>query len=263
MKRIKLIVQYDGTDFCGWAEQKAARSVQRTLKECIYRATGEIVELRGASRTDSGAHALGQVADFASNLPIEPSKWAQIINRVAPIDLRVSKSSLVHGDFHSRFFARSRTYRYTISELDKVDPMKSRYVYEGGRQLDLAKMRSAARHLIGEHDFRAFGEELENVENAVRSVLVAEIIRKGTELHIMLEANAFIRGMVRRISGGLFEVGRGHRSEGSMVRLLDTSARESEQLPVVLPARGLTLMRVQYGKRLRDLRLDDKGSNCQ
>jgi len=206
---------------------------------------------------------LGQVADFATSLPIEPAKWAQIINRVAPIDIRVVKSSAANMDFHSRFFARSRTYRYTISEVDKVEPMKSRYVFEGGRQLDLARMQAAAKLLIGEHDFRAFGEELENVKNAVRRILVAEIVRKGNQLEIKLEANAFIRGMVRRISGGLFEVGRGHRSEESIARLLKTSARASQQLPVVLPAKGLTLMRVHYGRKLRDLRLDNDGSECQ
>lgn len=259
--RIKLVVQYDGTDFCGWAEQPDQRTVQSTLKECIHRATGQEVELRGASRTDSGAHALGQVADFRTNLPIEPRKWSEIVNRWLPGDIRIADSSEVPDEFHSRFFARSRTYLYRISLEQKADPLKSRYVFEGGYRLDVASMRKAARLLEGEHDFRAFGEELEAVQNTRRCIYRTEVTAMDDEVRIELEANAFLRGMVRRISGGLFEVGRGRRSLESLATLLDPQKRKLEQWPVVLPAKGLTLLRVEYGSSMRDLRSEQPGDN--
>lgn len=258
--RIKLVVQYDGTDFCGWAEQREHRTVQGTLKECIHRATGEDVELRGASRTDSGAHALGQVADFETKLQIEPAKWSDIVNRWLPNDLRVAESSEVPEEFHSRFFARSRTYLYRISRLQKANPMESRYVFAGGRELDIKRMREAAVLLIGKHDVRAFGEELDGVENTRRSVLRAEVIEVGDEACIELKATAFIRGMVRRIGGGLFEVGCGRRDVESFGKLLDPKRRDGQQWPVVLPAKGLTLVEVEYGSPLRDLRDETPGN---
>lgn len=214
------------------------------------------MDIRGASRTDSGAHSLGQIADFESGVSIEPKKWAAILNRLLPIDVRIARSEKVRADFHSRFFARSRTYLYRISEWSRVQPMRSRYVFEGGHSIDISAMRKSAEALLGENDFLAFAEELQNVENTRRNVLRCAIRKTSDEVRIEIEATAFLRGMVRRISGGLFEVGRGHRTVESFGRLLDEAARDDEQWPVVLPARGLTLKKVYYGEPLRDLRTE-------
>jgi tRNA pseudouridine38-40 synthase len=254
VRRIKLVVQYDGTDYRGWAEQPRARTVSGTLKNAITRATGIEVELRGASRTDSGGHAAGQVADFATSLDIPTGKWPDVINRWLPGDIRVLRASAVPMRFHSRFFARSRTYEYRFAESRRAPPERSRFVHSVGWELDLLAMSRAASLLVGDHDFRAFGEELVGVENSVRRVDSATVRRRKAEVVVRLEASAFIRGMVRRISGGLLEVGRGKRSVEEFENLLDVRRRDWEQWPVVLPARGLMLMKVTYGRPLRDLR---------
>ncbi|MCH8274593.1 MAG: tRNA pseudouridine(38-40) synthase TruA [Armatimonadetes bacterium] len=253
-RRIRLVIQYDGTDFCGWAEQKDVRTVQGTLKESICRVCGESADLRGASRTDAGAHALGQVADFLTPNPMPPAKWELVLNRVLPPDTRIARASRVPLRFHSRFFARSRVYEYRISERARVEPTRSRYVYECGTRLDTDPMEEAAASLPGEHDFRAFSEKLDALENATRRVLRASVRRARDEVRILLEASAFVRGMARRIAGGLFEVGRGKRSVSEFRRLLVRHERDGVRWPVVLPAKGLTLLKVRYGVSHRDVR---------
>lgn len=252
--RIGLVVQYDGTDFCGWAEQQGQRTVQGTLKTCIESVCQHGVELRGASRTDSGAHALGQFADFETESPMPAERWAKALNDRLPLDVRIAKSKAVPSEFHSRFFARSRTYRYRISEEERVSPMTARYVYASGRQVNERAMAEAAAMVAGRHDFLAFGEELPADCNTVREVFACSVQRHGREVRITIRANAFIRGMVRRIAGGLFEVGVGRRSREEFASLLDTAGRASIPWPVVLPARGLTLLKVDYGRSYRDFR---------
>lgn len=253
-KRIKLVVQYDGTDFCGWAEQKDVRTVQSTLKECILRVSGEEVELRGASRTDSGAHALGQVCDFLTSRPIQPKKWAEILNRALPEDVRVVSSEEVSENFHSRFYARSRVYVYRLSMQDRVEPMKMRYLHCIGSELDVEKMQKAGSKIIGIHDFRKFGEQTRTIENTAREMLNLKVLKVKNDVKIIMEANAFIRGMARRIAGGLLEVGLKKRNVKEIEELLDMKSNEKIQLPKVLPAKGLTLVKVRYGRKLRDIR---------
>lgn len=252
--RIGLVIQYDGTDFCGWAEQQGQRTVQGTLKTCIESVCNHAVELRGASRTDSGAHALGQFADFETESPMPAERWAKALNDRLPLDVRVAKSKAVPSEFHSRFFARSRTYRYRISEEERVSPMLARFVYASGREMNERAMADAAAMLLGRRDFLPFGEELPPDCNTVREVYACSVQRCGREVRITIQANAFIRGMVRRIAGGLFEVGVGRRSREEFASLLDTERRTSIPWPVVLPARGLTLLKVDYGRSYRDVR---------
>ncbi len=253
-RRIKLLIQFDGTDYCGWAEQAKQRSVLGTLKSCIREISGETPDLRGCSRTDSGAHALGMVADFETGNPMPTEKWSFVMNRLLPIDVRVVSSCKAPMDFHSRFFARSREYVYRIALSDKVDPFRARFVYDTWRPLELRVMQDAARDLQGHHDFRAFGEELEGLENAVREVKKISVTKVGDEIKLRIEATAFIRGMMRRIAGGLFEVGCGKRTIEDFRILTDPTKRDEVKWPVVLPARGLVLVKAKYGRRLRDYR---------
>jgi tRNA pseudouridine38-40 synthase len=257
MRRIRLLIQYDGTDFCGWADQPNVRTVQGTLTDCIRRVSGEEVELTGASRTDSGAHAIGQCADFSTPVPVPADKWSSVLNRQLPLDVRILKSDQVPDSFHSRFCARSRQYVYRLSRLDKVEPFRSRYVHAVGKRPDLSAMNAACKLLIGTHDFRGFGEELKNVQNSVRTVLKAQVSMVRDEYRIRIEATAFIRGMMRRIAGGLYEVGIGRRTLESFSSVLNLGEACS-QLPEVLPARGLTLESIRYGRKLRDLRFDEE-----
>ena len=215
--------------------------------------TGEDVDLRGCSRTDSGAHALGFVADFATENGMPGENWALALNRQLDGDVRILRSGKTFFEFHSRFYARSRTYEYRVAESYKVEPSRARFVYEDGRRMDLHKAHEALQAILGRNDFRAFGEDLQDVENAVREVKRAAIRRVRDEVRMRIEATAFIRGMMRRIAGGLFEVGVGKRSAEDFKALLDLKKREDLKWPVVLPAKGLTLVGVKYG-RYRDLR---------
>jgi tRNA pseudouridine38-40 synthase len=254
MKRIKLVVGYDGTEFCGWAAQAGQRTVQGTLREAVRRISGEEIEIVGASRTDGGAHAKGQVCHFDSEVNIEPWKWARVLNKLLETDLGVNSSQEVAADFHSRFSAQDRFYRYRIS-TGLRDPIRSRFVHEYGRELDLPKMQEAAKALQGDHDFKAFTEELDpHVENT-RRVMISLVVRQiRDEVWVDVVGTAFLRGMMRRMAGALLEVGRGYRPVEEVGRLL-SEERRNLQWPVVLPAKGLCLMRVRYGRHPRDNRL--------
>ncbi len=252
------MLAYDGTDFRGWAEQRKAVTIQGTLKTCINRISGEHVDLRGASRTDSGAHAKGQVADFETGNPMPASKWAFVLNRMLPPSIQVVKSDEVIEKFHSRFYAVHRIYEYRISESQKLGPWKARFVHCEGNELNLKRMKSAAKLLEGKHDFRAFGEELAGVENAVRELYKVSVNRTEEEVRIKYKGTAFLRGMVRRMSGALVEIGKGKQSEEWIAEMLDPRKRDKRQWAKVLPACGLCLVKVDYGKEMRDLRNKNK-----
>lgn len=249
--RIKLTVAYDGTDFRGWAAQAGQRTVQSTLKEAVRQVSGEDCEIVGASRTDSGAHARGQVCHFDTTAP--QARWVQALNRAMPQDIRVLNAKEVPETFNSRFSAYDRWYRYRIL-IRSNDPFRLRYAHGTHIQLDLEKMKSAADYLAGRHDFRAFTEELDpSVTNTVRELYSVKVDQSRDEIWIDIVGTAFLRGMMRRMSGALFEIGRGKRPLEEMPMLLD-ERRNDLNWPVVLPARGLTLMRVRYGRWPRDNR---------
>jgi len=252
--RLKLVVAYDGTEFCGWAAQAGRRTVQGTLTEAVRQISGEEIEIQGASRTDGGAHAQGQVCHFDTRRPIPPEKWAGILNRVLPEDLSVYASSVVADDFHSRFAARDRHYCYRIL-TGQPDPHRARFAHRYGRPLDVPLMQQAAQILLGEHDFRAFTEELDPyVENTRRTMIRFDVRQVRDEVWVDVVGTAFLRGMMRRMAGALLEVGRGYRPVEEVSRLLDIEERSGMQWPVVLPAKGLCLMRVRYGRHPRDNR---------
>ena len=253
MKRIQFVVSYDGTEFCGWAAQTGRRTVQSTLREAVRRVSGEDIEIVGASRTDSGAHAKGQVCHFDTGVNIEPEKWARIVNNVLGPDIAVIASRHVSDSFHSRFSAFDRFYRYRI-QTDLRDPLRSRFVHEYGRELDIPKMQTAAMALQGDHDFKAFTEELDpGVENTRRILFSVDVRQVREEVWVDVVGTAFLRGMMRRMAGALLEVGRGYRPVEEVGKLL-TEERNQLNWPVVLPAKGLCLMRVRYGRHPKDNR---------
>ena len=257
MKRIKLVVSYDGTDFSGWAAQSGQRTVQSTLREAVRQVSGEEIEIVGASRTDSGAHAKGQVCHFDCEVNIDPTRWPRILNRVMKPDIAVMASQQVPFEFHSRFCGVDRFYRYRIGTEER-DPHISRFVHTYGRPLDIEKMQQAALALVGDHDFRAFTEELDpHVLNTRRTLFAIDVRSVRSEVWVDVVGTAFLRGMMRRISGSLLEVGRGYRPVEEVSRLL-SEERNSLIWPVVLPANGLCLMRVRYGRYPRDNRTEDK-----
>ncbi len=253
--RIKLTVAYDGTDFRGWAAQSGLRTVRGTLTEAVRFISGEEIEIWGASRTDSGAHAFGQVAHFDTEVGIEPEKWARILTRRLPRDLTVVSSERVADDFSARFMAKDRFYRYRIL-TGAPDPFRGRYVHAERRALSVEAMQAAASGLLGRHDFLAFTEELEpTVTNTVRELYSLKVGRRRDEVWVDVVGTAFLRGMMRRTAGALLEVGRGARPVEEVSKLLTKEGQETLRWPIVLPARGLCLMRVRYGRRPADSRL--------
>lgn len=221
------------------------------MTETIVQISGEPVWVQGASRTDSGAHARGQVCHFDSSSGIPPEKWAAVLGKRLPRDICVRRSDQVPDDFESRFWAIDRHYRYRILTGWR-DPQRARYAHHFGRHLDSTLMDRAAQALAGEHDFRSFGEELEPDTNTVRTVFRIDVRSVRDEIWIDVVGTAFLRGMMRRIAGALVEVGRGARPADDLRRLLDPAT--DLQLPEVLPARGLTLVKVRYGRHPRDHR---------
>ena len=224
------------------------------MKEAIRRVTGEETEPIGASRTDSGAHARGQVAHLDLTVPIPADRLKKALNRLLPFDLKIVEVTEVDETFNSRFSASFRHYQYRILH-DTSDPFGGRFAHGFDRKLDLDKMQEAASYLVGEHDFEAFTEELDDsVENTVRTLFRIDVTQQHPYTLIDIEGTAFLRGMMRRISGFLVEVGRGHRP-GSDAPILLSDQRESLEGSVVLPAKGLTLMRVHYDFPYRNHRL--------
>ena len=192
--RIKLVVAYDGTDFRGWAAQTGRRTVRGTLTEAVRLISGEEIEIWGASRTDSGAHALGQVCHFDTEVGIPPEKWAKVLTRRLPTDLTVVSSAAVGGDFSARFMAKDRFYRYRIL-TGAPDPFRGRFVHAYGRGLDVDAMQRAANGLLGRNDFLAFTEELEpHVANTVRELYSLRVSRRRDEVWVDVVGTAFLRG---------------------------------------------------------------------
>lgn len=248
IQRIQLTVSYEGTDFRGWAAQKGQRTVQSTLKYAVRQVSGEDCEIIGASRTDGGAHAIGQCChfDIENKIPIE--RWAYALNRVLPDDLVVRKCQARSKRFHSRFSAVDRWYRYRVL-IGERDPHRARFCHWYWDEVDVDLMNFVAQNLVGSHDFRGFSEEMAPESNTVRQLLKIAVTRRKNEVHVDVCAQAFIRGMMRRISGGLLEIGRGARTPDEFTGLLNAQQRNELQWPVVLPAKGLTLMRIRYGGR--------------
>lgn len=252
--RIKLVVSYDGTEYRGFATNPGSRTIQGTLREAVRLVSGEENEIYGASRTDSGAHAYGQVCHFDTVNPMPAERWAYVLNRRLPSDLAVVSAREVPPDFDSRFWAQDRYYRYRIL-TGPPDPLRARFAHHYGRPLDLDAMQRAASLLQGEHDFLAFTEELDpSVENTRRELFSFQVKSSRDEVWVDVVGTAFLRGMMRRMSGVLLEVGRGFRPVEEVSKLLDSEERRHVQWPVVLPAKGLCLMRIRYGRHPRDHR---------
>ncbi len=259
IRRYHAVVAYDGTDFCGFAAQTGRRTVQGTLTETVRRITGEVNEIIGASRTDSGAHAEGQSIHFDSSANVPLDKWQNVLNRALPEDVRIVSVRVAEPDFHARFSTEYRGYQYRVL-LNNRDPFRARYCFLAGkRKFDKAAMEEAANQLIGIHDFKLLTQELDpSIQNTVRQLHKVELNWTEDEIQMNIDGNAFLRGMMRRISGLLLEIGRGHKSLESVPLLLDPNCKLVKP-PVVLPAKGLCLKKVVYANPPQDCRTRSDG----
>lgn len=245
MRRIRLVVAYDGTDYCGWQIQPNGITIEEVLNTTLKKLTGEDIHVIGASRTDSGVHALGNVAVFDTDSPIPPERMAYALNRKLPEDIVIVKSDEVPPNWHPRYQDRvSKTYEYHIYNAPVPDPMKRRYSTFVSFPMDADKMREGAAYLTGEHDFVSFCNIRTNVENTVRTIDEIVIENSGSDITIRVTGNGFLYNMVRIIAGTLIRVGRGFYTPGKVKEILE--ARQRTEAGVTAPPEGLTLLRIEY-----------------
>ncbi|HEX8137796.1 MAG TPA: tRNA pseudouridine(38-40) synthase TruA [Pyrinomonadaceae bacterium] len=246
----KLTIQYDGTDFHGWQVQGEERTVQGELARVLTVIEGKAVTVHGSGRTDAGVHAEGQVASVRLAREISPGKLRAAINGNLAPDVRVIAAERVADDFHARYSARGKTYRYRIFNAAVVSPFWFRYALHETRPLELERIRSCAALLVGQHDWTAFSAAQVEAETRVRNVTSLEVSERWDErgrgrlIEIEVSADGFLRYMVRSIAGTLLEVGRGRLDEERVRRALHTGDRKL--VGATASACGLTLMRVQY-----------------
>ena len=279
MKRVKLTVAYDGTNYCGWQQQKNGTAVENVLNRALSELTGEQIEVIGASRTDSGVHALGNVAVFDTESGIPADKFSYAVNQKLPPDIRAVKSCECAPDWHPRRQEGSKIYEYKIFNERIQNPLQRLYAHHCHFPLSLGDMRAAAEYLIGEHDFTSFSnpdsQVLKNGGSAVReiydiTILVEHSRRSGRGLPeeqietdaerfeetgakprgyygmitIKISGSGFLYNMVRIIAGTLLEAGMGHYEPAHVREILE--ARDRKLAGPTAEAKGLCLMKLEY-----------------
>lgn len=244
MKRVKLTVAYDGTNYCGWQVQPNGITVQEALNQCLSEFSGENIETIGASRTDAGVHALGNVAVFDTEMRMPGDKFSFALNQRLPEDIRIQKSEEVDADFHPRYVKSQKTYEYRILNCRFPIPTERFYSHFTYIPLDVDKMKEAASYLIGEHDFKSFCGTGAQVKTTVRTVKEIQIEKSGDRITIRITGEGFLYNMVRIIAGTLMDIGGGLYPPEKMKEILE--AKDRKKAGPTAPARGLTLMKIQY-----------------
>ncbi len=244
MKRIKLTIAYDGTNYCGWQIQPNGITIEEVINKALEKLTGEPILVIGASRTDSGVHAMGNVAVFDTETTIPAEKIAVALNQKLPKDIVIVKSEEVPLDFHPRYCDCSKTYEYHIINTQIPVPTKRLTNWFVSYELNIDKMRQAAGYLIGEHDFVSFCNVRTDVENTVRTITALDILTEGNEITIRITGEGFLYNMVRIIVGTLIRVGRGFYEPEKVKEILE--AKDRKAAGVTAPANGLMLMNIDY-----------------
>lgn len=255
MKHIKLTLQYDGTDYSGWQVQKKERTIQQIIEDAIYTVTGERLRITGAARTDAGVHAFAQIAAFKTQSNLEPQVFLRAINANIPHDIRVIKAEGCSEDFHPRYSAKNKTYSYRISHKGAYAVFLRRYSWQIPYQLNCDLMREAVEYLIGTHDFSCFRASGCSSKNPVRTIFKIEIVEDSFVdfmnfkfdvplIKISVQADAFLRHMVRNIVGTLVEIGRGKKPVSYTKEVLGLKDRRFSG--PTAPAQGLFLEEIVY-----------------
>ena len=244
MKRVGLIVAYDGTNYCGWQVQPNGITIQGELNRCLSELLGEEIETIGASRTDAGVHAMGNVAVFDTETRMPGEKISYALNQRLPEDIRIQLSEEMPMDFHPRYCDSVKTYEYRILNRRFQIPTERLYSNFYHYKLDEKKMREATSYLIGRHDFASFCGAGAQVKSTVRTIRSVEVERFGDMVTIRISGEGFLYNMVRIIAGTLIEIGNGQYPPERMQEILD--ARDREWAGPTAPAKGLTLLGIQY-----------------
>ncbi|MFH1148527.1 MAG: tRNA pseudouridine(38-40) synthase TruA [Pseudomonadota bacterium] len=244
MRNIKLMIEYDGTGYCGWQRQDNGLSIQEVIENKIGIMTGEDVKLIGSGRTDAGVHALNQAANFRTASGIPTEGLLRGLNSLLPHDIAVKEVTEVDLSFHARYSAREKVYLYRLFNMDVRSPLERLYSWQIRGSLDLALMKQCLGVLLGEHDFSAFMASNSNVKSTIRSVSSASLTSRNSVVEFEIKANGFLRHMVRNIMGTLAEVGQGRRTPEEFAGIL--AGHDRKKAGITAPPQGLFLKEVIY-----------------
>jgi len=246
LRNIKLLIEYDGTNYHGWQRQPGLLTIQQVIEEAIEKITGGKTPLLGSGRTDAGVHALGQVANFKTDSNIELKNIDKALNSMLPDDIVILKAEEADFDFHSQYNSANKTYIYKILNRTSPSALNQKRVWHIPYKLNVKAMQNAASHLVGEHDFRVFSKTGSRVKTTVRKVLAAEFAIEDNELiEFHLQATGFLKGMVRLIVGTLANIGKGKITETEFEQIIITGNKH--KFIKSAPAHGLYLAKVNYG----------------
>jgi tRNA pseudouridine38-40 synthase len=246
MSVVRLTLAYDGTSFRGWARQPGQRTVAGVLEAALQQVLGVIPRLSVAGRTDAGVHARGQVVSFEADLD-ELGRLQRQLNSMLGPEVVVTDARFVASEFDARFSATARVYRYRIDTGAFADPFSARWVWHREGELSVPRMREAAGHLVGEHDFASFCRRPPGDGSTSRRLERLVVRRLGDRVEVSARANAFLHQMVRAVVGTLVVVGAGRLEPEAVASIL--AARDRSRSPQMAPAHGLTFERVVYGRR--------------
>lgn len=244
MRRIMLVVAYEGTNYCGWQVQPNGITIEEVLNRELSRILGEDIKVIGASRTDAGVHAMGNVAVFDTNARIPGDKVSFALNQSLPEDIRIQMSKEVPTDFHPRHCNTRKTYEYCIYNHAFESPIGRQFTYFVHRPLDVEQMQKAADRLVGTHDFKSFCNIHTHVEDTVRTIYGCRVLKQDNQITIRIEGNGFLYNMVRIIAGTLIEVGSGLKEPEAIEGIL--AAKDREAAGKTAPAKGLKLVKIEY-----------------
>jgi tRNA pseudouridine38-40 synthase len=243
--RYLLLVTYNGKNYSGYQIQPNGRTVEEVLNVAIEKLTGEKVKSIASGRTDSGVHALCQKVHFDTNFSIPPEKFKNALNSLLPPDVKVISSKKVSADFNARYSAKKKTYRYSLYVGDFEEPLYQRYKTLINFTPDISLMKKAGALIEGEHDFKCFLASGSSVKDTVRTVYSIKVIKKGRFIDIFVTGNGFLYNMVRTMVGELLDLASERRTEESLRTAYETGERSL--LGKTMPAKGLTLISVEYG----------------
>lgn len=244
MKRVKLVVAYDGTNYHGWQVQDNGITIEEVLNRTISELVQEDIKVIGASRTDAGVHACGNVAVFDTESRIPGDKFSFALNQRLAEDIRIQKSCEVDADFHPRYADTVKTYEYNILNRRFELPTKRLYAAFCYYPMDIERMNQAAAYLVGEHDFKSFCSAGAQVQTTVRTIYAVNVTKEDDMVHIRITGNGFLYNMVRIIAGTLMQVGTGLMEPEQVKEILE--ARDRSKAGPTAVAKGLTLVEIRY-----------------
>ncbi len=244
MTTYKLRVEYDGTDYAGWQRQPGQPTIQAAIEDALARITQRPIRTVAAGRTDAGVHATGQVVSFRSEKSLSSSEWTRALNGTLPKDIGILHTETVDDAFHARYDARAKTYEYRILNQTTRPVLDRLRVWQIARPLDVDRMRHASRHLLGQHDCTSFQGSPTDVRNPVCDIQLVHHVQEGPLIRFTIQADRFLKQMVRALLGTLVEIGHHQRAPDDLLTILE--ARDRQAAGRTAPPQGLYLRHVLY-----------------